>query len=124
MQGPRRAEITNRAITMTPEEVLRRPNLKMVVVTSVTLEHTQVQVATNSLRPFFASSGQAGGALTIGNVGSNQAMLLMGFADQVAAAIRLVRLADVSPGSVYRGLEERMRELEKRLAALEEKVGR
>ena len=109
---------------MTPEEVLRRPNLKMVVVTSVTLEHTQVQVATNSLRPFFASSGQAGGAMTIGNVGSNQAMLLMGFADQVAAAIRLVRLADVSPGSVYRGLEERMREFERRIAALEEKVGR
>ena len=123
MYGPRRALIQEQAITMTPDEVLRRPNLKMPVVTSLTLEHIQVQVATNSLRPFFATAGQSG-SLTIGNVGSNQAMLLRGFADQVAAAIRLVRLADVSSGSVYRGVEERMRELEKRIAALEEKVGR
>ena len=124
MQGPRRAMIMSQAITMTPEEVLRRPNLKMVVVTSVPLEHMQVQVATNSLRPFFASSGQNSGALMVGNVGNNRAMLLQGFADQVAAAIRLLRLADVPPGSVSRGMEERMRDLEKRIAELEKKVGR
>lgn len=40
------------------------------------------------------------------------------------AVFCLVRLADVSPGSVYRGVEERMREFERRIAALEEKVGR
>ena len=124
MYGPRRALIQERALTMTPEEVLRRPNLKMPVVTSVPLEHIQVQVATNSLRPFFASSGQVSGSLTLGNVGNNRAMLLMGFADQVAAAIRLLRLVDVPAGPVNPTLESRVNELEKRIAALERKVGR
>ena len=109
---------------MTPEEVLRRPNLKMVVVTVVPLEHTQVQVATNSLRPFFASGGQPGATLTIGNVGSNRAMLLQGFASQVAAAIRLLRLADVPPKEVNRSLEDRVDELEERISELEKKIGR
>ncbi len=124
MQGPRRAEIMTRAISMTPEEVLRRPNLKMVVVTSVPLENVQIQVATNSLRPFFAAQGQSRTGLTLGNVGNNRVMLLMGFADQVAAAIRLVRSADVPPGSANETLDRRVNELEKRITALEEKVGR
>ena len=52
-------------------------------------------MATNSLRPFFASTGQVGAPLTLGNVGNNRAMLLQGFTDQVAAAIRLLRTVDV-----------------------------
>jgi hypothetical protein len=51
-------------------------------------------------------------------------MLLMGFADQVAAAIRLVRSADIPPGSANETLDRRVNELEKRIATLEEKVGR
>ena len=123
MQGPRRAELQSRAIYMTPEEVLRRPNLKMVVLTAVPLEHIQVQVATNSLRPFFAQAGRAGATLTLGNVGNNRAMLVQGFSDQVATAIRMLRLVDV-PNEV-RGptLATRIQALEKRVAELEDKHG-
>ena len=121
MQGPKRGEIQSGAMFMTPEEVLRRPNLKMVVLTAVPLEHIQVQVATNSLRPFFASSGQLGATLTLGNVGNNRAMLLQGFADQVAAAIRLLRLLDVPPGVFEPTLASRIQALEKRVSELEDK---
>ncbi len=136
MQGPKRAALQTRAILMTPEEVLRRPNLKMVVVTALPLEHVQVQVATNSLRPFYAAGGQPGAALTLGNVGNNRAMLLQGFADQVAAAIRLLRLTDVPPPDVGPArptgptgptgptrLDDRIDKLEKRISDLERKIG-
>ena len=122
MQGPRRAALHTRAIVMTPEQVLRRPNLKMVVLTVVPLEHTQVQVATNSLRPFFAFSGQSVG-LTIGNVGNNRAILLQGFADQVAAAIRILRSADIPPRESELSLDRRIQALERRVSELEDKHG-
>lgn len=123
MQGPRRTELMARAITMSPEEILRRPNLKMPVLTSLPLQHSDANVAVNSLRPFFASPGQVGAPLTIGTLGNNRAILLQGFADQVGAAIRVLREADMPPRETDPTLEERVRILEQRLESLEKKVG-
>jgi type II secretory pathway component GspD/PulD (secretin) len=123
MQGPKRGEIQSGAVFMTPEEVLRRPNLKMTVLTAVPLEHIQVQVATNSLRPFFAQSSQVGAGLTLGNVGNNAAMLLQGFRHQVAAAIRVLRLVDVPQQKSEPTLADRIQALEKRVRELEDKHG-
>ena len=96
MQGPKRAEITNGARYVPPEDIPQYAGQTGVqILTSVPLQHIQVQVATNSLRPFFASAGQAGTALTLGNVGNNAAMLLQGFGPQVNAAYQLLRLVDV-----------------------------
>lgn len=96
MNGPRAREIANRASWTTPDDVLKRPNLKEMVLTTVPLQHINATIATNALRPFFASTGAPGGSgsLTLGNVGNNSSMLLQGFRDQVAGAIRMLRQVD------------------------------
>ena len=124
--GPRQREITNRALSRTPEQVLARPGLKLAVLTVVELKHINATIATNALRPFFASTGgAAGGAqLTLGNVGNNTAMLLCGYNDQVAAAIRLLKTCDVPPPPEQAppSLSERIDALERRLTAIEQKL--
>ena len=126
MTGPRQREITNRALSRTPEQVLARPSLKVPVLTVVELKHVNATIATNALRPFYASTGgAAGGAqLTLGNVGSGSAMLLCGYNDQVAAAIRLLKNCDVPPppDTTQPSLVERIDAIDRRLQALEQKL--
>ena len=125
--GPRQREITNRAQSRTPAQVLARPALKVPVLTVVELKHINATIATNALRPFFASTGSAAGGsqLTLGNVGNNPAVLLCGMNDQVAAAIRLVQTCDVPPppeAAPPSKLTERIDAIERRLQALEQKL--
>ena len=129
--GPRNREIINRATHRTPEEVLARPNLRMAVTTAVQLQHTNGVIATNALRPYFASTGSPGGANSIimGNAGNNSGILLSGMQDQVANAIRLLRTVDVPPpkeldvslAQKVEMLQERVAKLEQALAKLTEK---
>jgi hypothetical protein len=77
--------------------------------------------------------GGASMGLSIGTVGDPQSLLLQGFQDQVAQAIRVVQLADVPQraelelvkGKTMRHyiqqLEARIQTLEKKLAAIEQK---
>ena len=98
MNGPRRPEITNGARYVTPDELpLYRAQTGVPILTTVALKHINAQVATNSLRPFFASAGGAAGTSgpTLGNVGNNSAMLVQGFGPQVYAAVELLKLVDV-----------------------------
>ncbi|HZN39884.1 MAG TPA: hypothetical protein VFD82_13825 [Planctomycetota bacterium] len=124
--GPRQREITNRALSRTPDQVLARPSLKVAVLTVVELKHINATVATNALRPFFASTGGAAGSaqMTLGNVGSNTALLLCGYNDQVAVAIRLLRTCDVAPPpeAAPPSLTERIDSIERRLQAIEQKL--
>lgn len=95
LQGPRQRDIPAAAVWRTPDELLQREQLKQLVISIVPLKHINAQIATNALRPFFGMSGQNSAAsLIIGNVGTNEAVLLQGFADQVADAIRLLRESD------------------------------
>ncbi len=129
LQGPRAREMWSRAQERSIEAVLSRPNLKLAVTVVVPLEHINATIATNALRPFFASSGgMQVGSLTIGNVGNNKSLLMSGMQDQVVQAIRLVQKCD-QPGS-YEGQgmpmpdQDRMSKLEARVKALEEQLGK
>lgn len=130
MNGPRGREVVARALERSPEQVLERPNLKLPVTTVVSLEHINATIATNALRPFFASTGapMGGSSLTIGNVGSSKALLVSGMQDQVAQAIRLIRKCDLPGGMEGMGMpgvvDERLPALERRVRALEEQLGK
>lgn len=96
--GPRQREITNGAKYVPPDELSQFRNQTGVpILTTIPLKHINATIATNALRPFYASTGgAAGGAqLTLGNVGNNTAMLLQGYGPQVYAAVKLLELVDV-----------------------------
>ncbi len=124
LSGPRGREVANRAQHRTIDQVLARPNLKVPVTVSLPLQHINATVATNALRPFFASTGAPTGSasLTIGNVGNNSTLLISGFQDQVAQAIRIVRECDTPPTKIAPSIEELIGSLQARLKALEDKL--
>jgi len=128
MNGPRARIVANRSVSLSMEDVLARPNLKRWVTTTVPLQHVNAVIATNALRPFFASTGAPTGAgsLTLGNVGNNSSMLLSGMQDQVAQAVRLLRTVDVPPSKEEQATifsqAARIDQLEQRVKALEEKL--
>lgn len=130
MSGQRGREVWMRAQERTVEAALARPNLKMPVTVMMPLEHINATIATNALRPFFASSGSSiSPSLTIGNVGSSRAMLICGMQDQVVQAIRLLQKCDVPGGSDMMGMPgsadaERIARLEQRVKALEEQLAK
>jgi hypothetical protein len=125
MAGPRAKEISTRAVLVTPEEVLRRPLLRMAVLTTVELQHINAPVAVNALRPFFGQSGNQGSTLQLGNAGNNASLLLLGFADQVASAIRMIRECDKPPPpNQPPELVQRVQQLEQQVQALREQLGK
>ncbi|MHC4514313.1 MAG: hypothetical protein ACYS5W_11495 [Planctomycetota bacterium] len=117
-RGPRRPEISTRSAFMKPEEVLRRPKLKMMVTTAVHLEHGSAAKVSATMRPFFAMGGAGPGGVQIGTAGTERTLLLQGFTDQVAAVLKMVaevdKAAKASP-DVY----ERLGKIERRLTVLE-----
>jgi hypothetical protein len=126
--GPRGREIAMRATRRTPDQILARPALCMPVTTVVQLQHINATIATNALRPFFASVGHPSASnLTIGNIGNNTGLLLSGLQNQVATAIELVREADVPERPELdwdkggKKLWDRLDAIERRLAELEQK---
>ena len=69
----------------------------MMVLTSVPLKHIDAAKASQQLRPFFTSGGGRNG-LSFGNAGNQRSLLLQGYANQVATAIRLLRDVDQPQG--------------------------
>jgi len=124
MGGQRGREVVNRAPWRTPEEILKRPGFKEMVVTSLPLQHINATVATNALRPFFSNAAgpQGGSSLALGNVGNNSAILLMGFRDQVAAAIRMLRECDTPPKEMPVDAATALAELQSQVKQLQAQV--
>jgi hypothetical protein len=125
VNGPRNREIMNRAVWRSPRQILAQPSLRMPVSTVIELQHINAVVATNALRPFFASTGGPGPAssLTLGNVGNVGSLLVIGMQDQVAMAISIVQQCDVPPPPAAQQAEtERLEALERRIAALEQRL--
>ncbi|MFY9342341.1 MAG: hypothetical protein WAT39_07620 [Planctomycetota bacterium] len=122
LAGPRGREVASRAQHRTAEQALARPNLKVFVTVPVPLQHINATIATNALRPFFASSGGGGGSVSIGNVGNSSALLVSGFQDQVVQAIRLVRECDVPAAKMEPDLDQRLSAIERRLKAIKEQL--
>ena len=121
-RGPRRPEISTRATFMKPEEILRRPNLKVVVTTAVHLKHVSANRASATLRPFFAGGGAGAGSVQIGNAGNDEMILLQGFADQVVAVLKMLKEVDkASESEVSPDVHRRLENIERRLTALEKR---
>jgi hypothetical protein len=123
MAGPRGRELMSRAPLRTVDEVLARPQLRMLVTTTLQLKNINATIATNALRPFFAqnNNNNQGGALILGTAGSNNGLVIAGFQDQVASLVRMVRNLDEG-ATREAGGDERLAALERRLEALEAKL--
>lgn len=122
MSGARQREISARAVIRTAEQVLARPALRMFVTCVVPLEHTNATIATNALRPFFATSQQP--QLTIGNMGNSSAVLLTGPQDQVALAVQLLQAADLpARGGTEPEIAMQMQALGERIAEALRRIG-
>jgi len=118
VRGPRRPEIFLRAQFVPPEEIRRRTRLKMVVATAVRLERASASRVVNSVRPLLAGIGAGVGGVQIGTGGHERTVLLLGFADQLAAALRMRQEVDKNAEAAP-GVSERLDTVERRLAALE-----
>ncbi len=125
--GPRAREVFSRAPHRTPEEILARPDRRVPVTTIAPLTHANATIATNALRPYFASVGGAGG-LTLGNMGNNNALVLTGMQDQVAAALKMLQGIDVPAAAAAAptkpGLEQRLEALTRRIEAIEKQLAK
>jgi hypothetical protein len=127
--GARGREIAMRAPQRTAAQVLARPTLKQFVTVVHALQHTNAMNASNALRPFFASYGNQTVPLNLGHVGNTASFVLTGPQDVVASALQLLQAADVpaQPETQTGGdvrvdaLMKQVEQLQKRLAALEEK---
>lgn len=125
MNGPRAREVYTRAPARAVEQVLRRPGFREYCTVTVPLEHINSQLASNSLRQFYQGmSGNQTGTLVIGTSGSNRSLLLMGFGDQIASALRLLKDCDVpqQPDPATQPLQEQLQGLTAALAQLQQRV--
>lgn len=124
MHGPRGREVLARAAVRSEQDVLARPTLRMPVAVTLPLQHINAVMATNALRPYFASTAGTASSLTLGVLGDSGSLVLSGMQDQVAQAIRLLREADKpragapAPADITKRLEE----LERRVQALEARL--
>ncbi|MGE3171489.1 MAG: hypothetical protein AB7O97_02610 [Planctomycetota bacterium] len=98
--GPRGAEVVERAPCRSADAVLRRPHLKQYVFTEVQLDCLDAEAAADQLRRLLgAAAGPSQhrlGGVVFGALGNARTLLLAGFQDEVAQAIRLVRVCDAS----------------------------
>jgi len=138
--GPRSRDCFASAPQKSVEAILQRPSLRMPVTTVVQLEHISATIASNSMRPYFATTMQR---LTVGGTSDGQSLALTGMQHTVASAIALLKRLDVEPkgpdlqessdagrpkASVgaptwtdIEKLQARIKKLEKALAALQRK---
>lgn len=125
MQGPRRGEVQNRAIFVRPDELAKYAKLRVPVTVTVPLTHVNATHAANSLRPFFMSGNNPVPPLTIGTAGNARALLMTGFADQVAQAAEMLARVDQPPpeGAVDATAPDWAQSVEQRLGQLASRVG-
>ena len=99
INGARGREIAGSALFVPNSEIDTYARLKAIpIVTLVSLHGINPTIATNTLRPFFAGTSPSQANLTLGNLGNSTDLLLQGFGPQVAAACRMLQLADGSDG--------------------------
>lgn len=123
LEGPRRAELSSRAVSATPAEVVRMRQRKVAVRCTVKLEGAAPAQVMMQLRPYIAGRGP-GTSVVVGNVGD--ALLIEGFADQVAGVLELLATFEQPARSALEAREEleraREKSLEVRIAKLEKRV--
>jgi hypothetical protein len=117
VNGPRRGEILQRALAMTPEEIVRRSSWKVCVTTQIPLKNLNANAVANTLRPFYLGGSNNQG-LTIGQVGNGPAILVTGYADLAANVVRAVEQVDLTAPQ-ERMTDEWRNNVEARLASIE-----
>ncbi len=124
LHGPRAREFTARTVHRTVEEVRARPDSYYCVTVIAPLQHINSVIATNALRPFFASTAGGGGnSMTLGNVGKENSLVLCGPQHTVVAALDLLRSVDVpSAAPAAPGLSQRVEELTRTVERLATRV--
>lgn len=109
----------------TPEEILRRPRLRELVMTAMTLRHADAQQLMNALRAQFSLQGMWQPGVPTASASGTDTLLLHGYRDQIAPLLLVVqqidRLAEPrpAPATVTPPASD---ELLRRLAALEQEV--
>ena len=110
LAGSRARDYVSRAAHRTVDEVRARPDSYFCVTVVAPLQHVNSVIATNALRPFFASTGGPGGSITLGNVGSGNSLVVSGPQHTVVAVLDMLRTVDVpSEAPVAPGAAQRMR---------------
>jgi hypothetical protein len=123
IRGPKRPQITEAALFMMPAEVRENRRKVLYVSTVRKLKHVHASMATSNLRPFLASGGAGASVVQLGTVGTDDAVLLQGFAGQVAEALRLLDEIDQpSQLKLPANLEQRLQGIETRINTLENKA--
>ncbi len=119
-----------RATFLSPEKIVKRPQLKRLVSTSLRLGHIDATRAAQYLLPMIARNSPSGLRLSIGSLGTRHALMLKGLSDQVANAIEMVSMMDIPEAednqpTVHEqlaGLEKEKAELRSELEALRKRV--
>lgn len=98
LNGPKRVEASSGATYVPPEKLNDYAAQTGVnIMTAVPVEHLRATQASQTLRPFFATTGAA--QLNLGTAGNETVILVQGFAPQVVNAYELIKLVD-QPGRV------------------------
>lgn len=118
--GPRRNEIQARALMLPIEDVRKLKGARIMVTSVIPVQHVRATAATQTLRPFFATAGTA--TLNLGTAGTESAVVVSGFVDQVLSAAAVIATIDVPTKEKEPTAEDRVRALEARVAALEAKL--
>jgi len=141
INGPRSRDLYTRAPLRSAEQVLRRPTFREFCTVVVPLEHANANTVINYLRQCFSTptfNGPNGPLLWIGCAGEVGPIMLTGFGDQVAIALRMLQKADVAPPapvvtgptgamvpvSAIQNLAETVQQLAARVKELEGKLAR
>ncbi len=119
--GPRAREILQRAPVRTAQEVVARPRLRQWVTVAFNLKYINANIASNALRPFYASSPNHS-SMTIGSAGNSATLLVCGPQDSVAGALALLQVADVAQGEVASEQQARIEQLSKQVAELAQRL--
>lgn len=98
MPGPPTSQLVASAPTRSPLEILRRPNLMRMVMTTFEFENVDVVAATNALRPFLASKGGRPLAVVVATTADLHSLMLAGTQPDVARTIeRLLQIDGREP---------------------------
>jgi hypothetical protein len=111
-----------------PDEILRRPRLRELVMTLVTLEHADAEQLANALRAQFALQGMWQPGVPTASAAGNDTLLLHGYRDQIAPLLALVQQIDraarqAQPAAAAAdAVQARVARLERELAELRREV--
>lgn len=109
------------AVERSVEDILASPDSKRYVCTTVSLQHQNAQMINNTIMPLL-SGGRP--RMAIGASANGRALILRGFQNQVAAAIRLVKTNDQPGVAVPPRVAARVAKLEKQVAVLQTELAK